>query len=255
MKKFLVKTLLLGFISVLSVSAYAQNQSSANLQKIELSEVKILEVNGKFKINLIQGTKEEAELDAPAEVLSKITMKQSGKKLTLSVKDKDSRAHAPFTVNIILKDPEQISLQGLAQVEVQGIFACKKMNLQLADKVSFQGELRTSESINIKMSGHASLEASLTAIKPSKIELSDYATAELKGHVPSVSLTQSGSSKLGSRAFSTNTVTAKMSNMTTAELTVNKSLSATTEDSAVLHYGGVPKTKVSCSGVSKVVAL
>lgn len=254
MKTFFTKALFLGLTGFLPLSVAWSQEQAANVHKMELTDIQSLEVDGKFKVVLSQGIQESAEIEAPAEILHKMTAKQGGKKFILSVKDKDAREHEPFKVRLVLKNPQQISLKGMVSLEVQNVLACKKMYLQLSDEATFDGEVRTSENIDISMSGHSRMKASLTAIKSGKVELSDYATVEAKGYMPALVLVQGGDTKFGTKECSTDRLDAKLSGMSTAGLRVNKILNATVEDGSVLRYAGMPKTKVNSSGVAKVEA-
>ncbi len=250
MKKFLVKALFLGVVGVLPVSM-AWSQST---HTIVLQDVLSVDVEGRFDVQVVQGLEEKVEIEAPAEVFMKMKAKQSGKSFELSVKDKDARSYDPFKVKMTLKNPEKISLEGAAKMKLEGVFTSKKLSLELEDESAFEGEIRASESVCVEVEGHASLKASINAVKYCKMELSGYATAQLSGYAPSVNLTQKDASKLEARSFRTDKLDAKMSNNATAGITVNATLNATVEDAAVLLYDGMPKTKVNSSGVAKVAA-
>lgn len=238
---------------VLAMSA-AWSQDDANKHRIVLQEIQTLEIDGRFNVILRQGVEECAVIEAPDEVFIKMKAKQSGKTFTLSAKDKDTRSYKPFVVNITLKNPESISLKGNAKIEMDGVLTCKKFSLQLSDDALFDAEIRSSESISVKMENHAVLKASVNAVKSCKMELSGYAAVQISGYAPSMNLVQRDASKFGSKDFRTDKLDAKLSNNSQAGITVNTTLTATVEDASVLLYAGVPKTKVSSSGVAKVSA-
>ncbi|MCM1042359.1 MAG: DUF2807 domain-containing protein [Bacteroides sp.] len=255
MKKILVKALFLALTGVLPVSAaWSQEEEHDHRisHKIELTDVRVLEIEGMFNVVLSQGLNESVEIDAPCEVLDKISAKQSGKSFKMSVKDKVAQQYKVIFVKVTLKDPQQIILKGAPKVRMFDVLACNRLALQLSGSATFHGDVRAAEHIDLKMDGHTTLNSSFTAVKASKVELSDYAVAEVIGYAPALTLVQSGNSRFGHKEYRTDKLDARLSGVARAGLTVNKSLSATVGDAAVLNYSGMPKTDISLSGVAKV---
>ncbi|MDE6493598.1 MAG: DUF2807 domain-containing protein [Bacteroidales bacterium] len=254
MKKTFVSRFLPCFLTGILTMSAAWPQEDANKHRIVLQEIQALELDGRFHVVLRQGVEECAVIEAPDEVFVKMKAKQSGKTFALSAKDKDTRSYKPFAVYITLRSPEQISLKGAVKVETDGVLTCRKLSLQLSDDALFDAEIRSSESISVKMDNHAVLKASVNAVKSCRMDLSGYAAVSASGYVPSMNLVQRDASKFGGREFRTDKLEAKLSDNSQTGITVNTALSATVEDAAVLLYGGAPKTKVSTSGVAKVSA-
>ncbi len=254
MKKILVNALLWAVAGILPVSMAFAQETAQHYQKTDLTGVKAVSVNGNFKIVLKQGAKEEMHISAPAEVLPRIAVKTGGTKVDVSVKGKLKQNYAPFEIEMTLSQLEDVELSGSATMEIKDGFSCKKISVEMKENTVFTGDIQTTDKISIEMSDKAEWKGALTSTKEVKVELSDYATMEVRGHTPSFSLSQNNHTRFGTRDFHVDKAGVKMSNLSTAGLTVNKELSATVADGAVLTYGGMPKTKVNASGSAKVQA-
>ncbi|MCM1532150.1 MAG: DUF2807 domain-containing protein [Bacteroides sp.] len=255
MKKLLVKALFLALTGVFPVSAawsQVEEHDHKISHKIALSDVRFLEVEGRFNVVLSQGTQEGVEIDTPCEVLDEIVTKQSGKTFKISIKDKVAQQYKLIFVRIAINNPEQIVLKGSPKMKMFDALTCQKISLQLSGTSAFSGDIRAAESIEIKMDGQTAMQSSLTAVKSCKVELSGNATVEAEGYVPSMTLVQGGNTRFGSKEFRTDKLDARLSGLSKTVLSVNKTLKATVSDAATFYYSGMPKTDVSLSGVAKV---
>lgn len=234
--------------------ALAQETSPIVQQTVDLAGVKAVAVNGNFKIVLTQGLDEGMQISAPEEVMPKIVVKQSKTKVEVSVKGKLKQNYAPFAITVTLNEPEQIVLGGVAEMKVGGGLACGKMSVEMTGNATFRGDIQTTDEISVKMSDRTEMQGSLTSTKAEKVILSGYAKMDVRGHTPAFTLTQSNNTRFGSRDFNADKATVKMSDMSAAGFTINKALTATVSDGAVLNYGGMPKTKVNTSGMAKAQA-
>ena len=222
--KFLMAVLLL------SGAAYSLAPAKAFAQKTEdrhLSGFNALEVGGPFDVRLTQGNTESVKVEAPEELMDRITTEVSGG--VLKVYDKshnpfhwgDVFRHKKILVYVTVKDINSIVVSGSGDVKFRDGIHADKMRLRVSGSGDADGELEVK-----------SLEASISGSGDLK----------LSGHAETSAVRVSGSGDYSAHSLITNDTDVHVSGSGDAKVYASNKIDASVSGSGDVSYMGHPKS-------------
>lgn len=209
--------------SVAAPSATAQQKTEDR----HLSGFHALEVGGPFDVKLTQGSTESVRVEAPEEVIGRITTEVSNGVLKVYNKHNesfhwgDAFHHRKILVYVTVKDINSIGVTGSGDVAfTEGIHA-DKLTLHVSGSGDVNGMLEVKD-----------LEAGI----------SGSGDVKLSGHADNTQIRISGSGDYSARGLHTANTTVHISGSGDASVYATNKLDASVSGSGDISYGGSPKS-------------
>ncbi len=229
--RLITKTLLVCLATVGIINTFTAPAAIAQ-QKTEdrnLSGFHALDVGGPFDVRLTQGSTESVKVEAPADVIGKITTEVSGG--VLKVYNKHSEAfhwndafhHRKILVYVTVKDINSISVSGSGDVSFSEGIHADRLNLHVSGSGDVNGLLEVKD-----------LEASISGSGDIK----------LSGHAENSQVRVTGSGDYSARDLHTSNTSVHISGSGDASVYASSKIDASISGSGDVRYSGNPKSVI-----------
>lgn len=239
MKKSIFSAAMLLLLSAAAVFAQVTNQT------IKVSDFHSISVNSAYTVYVKQSNKEEVTVKAEKDIfdISEFTVKDGV--LHIDIKRDESSGNKSIwqkidniklmptlTVNVSIKDVENLSVNGNGKLITENSIAADKLNLLLAGSGSMEVDVKSKE-LTAKQAGTGSLT--------------------IKGYADHLNLENSGSGNVEAFNFEVETADVNVYGSATAKINVSSELDAKVFGSGGVHVkGGTKKMTKKEFGSGKV---
>jgi hypothetical protein len=216
---------------------------------------------GGTKIEITQDGTEYLRVEADAEVMKRVKVDQTGKRVSVWVKS-DSNffnwfGHGEGQVRVVLKVKhlEYLELSGGAQAKV-GDLQEDKLSVSNSGAANAEFEDVNAAELRLDLSGAANVRIGSVNSQKQNFDLSGAANVEIKGESNTQSLTAdvSGASNLRAKLLTAKNAKVDASGASHIELTVTEQLHADASGASNVSYYGNPKASTDSSGASHITA-
>ena len=224
---------LLAFLLVAGTAyTYAAPKTGSFQQKIEdrhLSGFNAVEVGGPFDVTLTQGSTESVKVEAPEEVISKITTEVVNGVLKIYNKDHNNifhwgdvfGHHKKILVYVTIKDVNSIVVSGSGDVTFRGGIHADKMTLRVSGSGDVNGVLE---------------------VKTLETSISGSGDIKISGHAQTSAVRVSGSGDYSAHGLITNDTAVHVSGSGDASIYASDKVDASVSGSGDIRYSGSPKS-------------
>lgn len=214
---------------------------------------------GGTQIEITQDGTEYLRVEADAEVMKRVKVDQTGKRVSVWVKS-DSNffnwfGHGEGQIRVILKVKhlEYLELSGGAHAKV-GDLQEEKLEVSNSGAANTRFDAINAGSFRLDLSGAANVQIKNINSQQQDFDLSGAANVEIKNDSNTQSLTAdvSGASNLRARLLTAKNAKVDASGASHIELTVTDELDAGASGASSVNYYGNPKAKTDSSGASHI---
>lgn len=216
---------------------------------------------GGTQIEITQDGTEYLRVEADAEVMKRVKVDQTGKRISVWVKSENSFfdwfGHGEGQVRVVLrvKHLEYLELSGGARAKVGDL---QEDKLEVSNSGAANTDFATinAETFRLDLSGAANARINSINSQTQDFDLSGAANVDIKGESNTQSLTAdvSGASNLRAKNLTAKTARVDASGASHIELTVIDELDAGASGASSVNYYGTPKATTDSSGASHINA-
>lgn len=254
--------LLKTIIPALVLSLFASAALAETVAKIyPVKDFSEFVAGGGTKIEITQDGTEYLRVEADAEVMKRVKVDQTGKRVSVWVKSDNNFlnwfGHGEGQVRIVLKVKhlEYLELSGGAQAKV-GDLQEDKLAVSNSGAASAEFASINAAEFHLDLSGAANAHIGSVNSQKQDFDLSGAANLEIKSasNTQSLSADVSGASNLRAKLLTAKNAKVEASGASHIELTVTDELVAGASGASSVNYYGNPKANTDSSGASHINA-
>jgi len=223
--KFLLAVLLVSgaAYTIAPTKAFAQQKTEDR----HLSGFHAVDVGGPFDVKLTQGTTESVRVEAPEEVISRITTEVENGVLKIYNKHNenfhfgDLFRHKKILVYVTIKDVNSIVVSGSGDVDFRNGLHGDKLSLRVSGSGDVNGALE---------------------VKTLETSISGSGDVSISGHAETSAVRVSGSGDYSGRGLITQNTDVHVSGSGDASIYASNKVDASVSGSGDISYGGHPKS-------------
>lgn len=216
---------------------------------------------GGTSVEITQDGTEYLRVEADAEVMKRVKVDQTGKRVSVWVKSDNNFfnwfGHDEGQVRVVLnvKHLEYLELSGGAQAKV-GSLQEDKFAVSNSGAASAEFSSINAGQLHVGLSGASNARINSVNSQEHDYDLSGAANLEIKGqsNAQSLSADVSGASNLRAKLLTANKAKVEASGASHIELTVTEELIAEASGASSINYYGNPKATTDSSGASHINA-
>jgi hypothetical protein len=255
----LVRTGFLGLICCLA-APLAVAETVAKVYPIK--DVSEFVSGGNTKIEVTQDGSEYLRIEADSEVMDRIKVDQTGKRLSVWVKSGkggffDWFVHGKETVNIILrvKQLDYLELSGGAQARVDDLKGIE-LDVKTSGAANVKFAQLTMDKVKMDLSGAANVRINSVVTKAQYYGISGASNVEIKeaGRSELLEVSASGASNFRGQKLTAKQADLNASGASHINAAVTESLNADASGASSVDYYGSPRAKTKATGASHVNA-
>ncbi len=214
---------------------------------------------GGTQVEITQNGTEYLRVEADAEVLKRVKVDQTGKRVSVWVKSDNNFfnwfGHSEGQVRVVLnvKHLEYLELSGGAQAKV-GDLQEEKLVVSNSGAANAEFASINAAELHLDLSGAANARIARVNSQKQAVDLSGAASLEIKGdsNTQSLSADVSGASNLRAKLLTAKSANVEASGASHIELTVTDELIADASGASSVNYYGSPKADTDSSGASHI---
>lgn len=216
---------------------------------------------GGAKVEITQDGTEYLRIEADADVMQKVKVDQSGKRVSVWVKSDNNffnwfgRGNGNIRIVLRVKNLEYLELSGGAQGKI-GDLQQHRLEVQHSGAANSEFARINAADFKVDLSGAAQLRIDQITSQEMDLDLSGAANAEIKRESTTQMLKAdiSGASNLRAKNLIANVARLDASGASHIEVSVTDELDAGASGASSVNYFGNPKAKTNASGASNVNA-
>jgi hypothetical protein len=242
---------------VAAVEVYADTQAKV----YPINAVSEVFISGDTEVELVQDDSEYLRIDADAEVLARVKVDQTGKRLTIEVKHSGgifswfSGESMHVRVNLRLKDINYLDLSGAARIKSGDLVGDKlKVEASGASEATF-GSIHY-DNLLMDLSGASNVHVRQIVGEKMASEISGASNLDINeaSSIAQLKTDASGASNLRARKLKALDAYLEASGASTIEVAVSNQLKARASGASVINYYGAPQADTKTSGASQINA-
>lgn len=250
------------FISVLALSLLVPIAQAETLAKTyPVKNFSEFSAGGGTKIEITQDGTEYLRIEADAEVMKRVKVDQTGKRVSVWVKSDNGFfnwfGQGDDRVKIVLrvKQLEYLELSGGAYAKVGDL---KSANLAISNSGAAEVDFAdiSANQLRVDLSGAAKMSAKRVISQSQSYELSGASDAKIKdsSNTQSLQVHASGASNLRAEKLIAKRAKLEASGASQIEVSVTEEMDAQASGASNIDYYGNPKVKTDASGASNIKA-
>ncbi|WP_462264548.1 head GIN domain-containing protein [Mucilaginibacter sp.] len=194
-----------------------------NTEDRHLTGFSAIDATGSFDVYVVQGNTESVKVEAPADVIDRITTKVEGGVLKLGMKNNSGwnwNSNEHMVIYVAIKNVNAVTLTGSGDVFFKDGLRANSLRIRLSGSGDIAGKVETQE-----------LESSISGSGDIK----------LSGHARSSSISISGSGDYSASSLATDETAVRISGSGDVRVNVNTKIDASLSGSGDVYYSGNAK--------------
>lgn len=217
---------------------------------------------GNTKIEITQSDKEYLRVEADAEVMQRVKVDQTGKRVSVWLKsDKGGvlgwfgQGNEPVKVILGVKQLEYLEVSGGAHARV-GELRGGDLRVNASGAANADFALLTLDKLSVDLSGAANARMAAVMVPAQRYDISGASNVEIKSgsHADNLWVSASGASNFRGKPLVARQAELDASGASHINVTVTELLSADASGASSVEYAGTPRAKTKATGASHVKA-